>query len=215
MIVAVSLLLLLVISSMDNRIVFIHPDNRVIVRAPCPGWRNCTSVRRTDTNITVTSTRPLPLWHFVSHLRMGLTSEQTLNLIEVLAGETIPEFLTRVENRNKPSNTMIRRTLKQNLPSRRFRESWRWNGTQIDVGIPLAKAQILAEVRQKRNQKILESDSDRARLEDIGTAQQKQDLANYRQALRDFPAVVQQDLAPMTTVAELQAYTPNYPVAPS
>lgn len=101
------------------------------------------------------------------------------------------------------------------LPSRRFRSCWRPNVRRsVAVDVPLARAQLLAEVRAERNVRLLASDADKQRLDDLGTPQQKQQLAAYRQALRDLPTSVQQDLEALTDSTALERYAPTWPAKP-
>lgn len=93
---------------------------------------------------------------------------------------------------------------------RRFRDCWRLILGEIRVDRALAVQQVLTEVRQERNTRLLATDAERARLEDVGTAEQRAALAAKRQALRDLPAVVSGQLAGLT-VAQLATYQPVWP----
>lgn len=98
--------------------------------------------------------------------------------------------------------------------SRRFRDCWRYNGQTVAADLDLARQQLLTELRAERNARLVVSDGHKARLEDVGTAEQLQDLKTYRQALRDLPAVVAQDLANLGTAEALSNYVPPWPTSP-
>lgn len=98
------------------------------------------------------------------------------------------------------------------LPTRRFRDCWRHAGGVVVVDVSLARAQVLAEVRRERNARLDASDREKARLDEIGTAEQRTALAAYRQKLRDLPAAVTTEVASLDADA-LAAYAPRWPVA--
>ena len=98
--------------------------------------------------------------------------------------------------------------------SRRFRACWRWTGARVETDIPLAREQLLSEIRAERNALLKDSDMMRARVEDIGTPQEKAALAAYRQALRDLPATVAADLALIADERGLADYQPRWPAKP-
>lgn len=97
------------------------------------------------------------------------------------------------------------------LPDRRFRNCWRHDGKIVAVDLPLARAQVLAEVRHERDARLVASDKDKARIDDIGTPGERQALAAKRQALRDLPATVAADLERIDTVESLAAYRVSWP----
>lgn len=94
--------------------------------------------------------------------------------------------------------------------SRRFRNAWRHDGEKPVVNLPLARAQVLSEIRAERNAKLDASDKELARLTDVGSAKELEDIKAKRQALRDLPAVVAAELSALTTVAELEQYRPQW-----
>ena len=98
------------------------------------------------------------------------------------------------------------------FPSRIFRNCWRESAGKIGINMPLARIQRMAEIRAERDALLDESDKDKARLDDVGTANQKQAMATYRQALRDLPASV--DVESITTPEELEAFAPAMPSKP-
>lgn len=130
-----------------------------------------------------------------------------LDRIALTAMSTDPGLIghTRLENVDS-----------EDLPARRFRNCWRWTlQAGVDVDLPLAREQLLAEVRVERTVRLTASDVDKNRLDDVGTPQQRQDLGSYRQALRDLPAVVQMQLALLGTAEALEAYQAPWPLKPA
>lgn len=95
-----------------------------------------------------------------------------------------------------------------------LRNCWRWQGGQVRTDLGLARQTYVRILRAERARRLKESDGERARLEEVGTAQQRQALATYRQQLRDLPATVQADLAALTTPDALAAYQPPWPTPP-
>ena len=99
--------------------------------------------------------------------------------------------------------------------TRRFRNAWRYDGNgKVRTAPVAATAMILTEVREDRDLALKTSDSERMRLEDVGTKEQKQALAAYRQLLRDLPAVVEAELANLP-IADLETFKPSLPAKPS
>lgn len=96
--------------------------------------------------------------------------------------------------------------------SRRFRNSWRWDGTKIEPDLPMCRAQVLAEVRSERDARLAATDG--AAVREIERGRPDAALTTYRQALRDLPDVVEGDLAAIHDPAEMEAYAPNWPTAP-
>jgi len=56
--------------------------------------------------------------------------------------------------------------------------------------------------------------ADKIKLDDIGTAQQKIDIANYRQSLRDLPASTDIQIDNLISVPALELYNPTWPIKP-
>ena len=86
----------------------------------------------------------------------------------------------------------------------------RWVGGQVVVDPVAARSHLLAEIRILRDQKLQVSDSDKARIDEIGTPEQKKAIKDYRQALRDLPATVAAEIATLS-VAQLEIYRPKLP----
>ncbi len=100
----------------------------------------------------------------------------------------------------------------EQLPDRRFRQSWRADKSAVAIDLPAAKAQILEEVRAERNKLLDKSDMTKLKLDEIGSAKEKQDVLTYRQALRDLPAVAATAIDAAKSVDELLAVKPAMPV---
>jgi hypothetical protein len=96
---------------------------------------------------------------------------------------------------------------------RLFRGCWRMAGGRPVEDEGLCRDRTLAEVRKERDARLDASDKDKARLDDVGTPGQQQAHRQYRQALRDLPAVVAQQIAAMTP-DELEAYQAPWPQKP-
>ncbi len=101
------------------------------------------------------------------------------------------------------------------IPNRRFRTAWRFAGGAVGVSLAAARALRVAELRDDRDKRLALSDALRLKYDDIGTAQQKSDIAAYRQALRDVTTTIQADIAAISTVAGLVAYDAPWPATPA
>lgn len=99
--------------------------------------------------------------------------------------------------------------------SRRFRNQWRWDGTKIEADLPLAREQVMAEVRAERNARLDAADKERGRLEDVGNQSQRNAHATYRQSLRALPETAQAEVDALTTAADLEAYAVTWPSEPA
>lgn len=103
------------------------------------------------------------------------------------------------------------------LPNdRRFRNCWKYDGAaqKTVVDLPSARAQVLSEIRVKRDSLLADSDKLLLRAQDQGNAAAVAKLQPYRQALRDLPATVQPQLDAINDPAVLGTFTPTYPVVP-
>jgi hypothetical protein len=96
-----------------------------------------------------------------------------------------------------------------------FRDCWRYDGTAVVVEITLARVATMISVRSERNRRLNASDAIKARLDDIGTTDQKAAWAAYRQALRDVPVGAQAEVDAITDPATLSAYAPAWPNPPT
>ncbi len=95
----------------------------------------------------------------------------------------------------------------------RLQQAWRWNGGTVEVDLPAARQVVMAELRQERDRLLAESDSDKVRLDEVGSPQQQKNLKDWRQALRDLPATEGTRLDAMTA-EQLAAYAPAIPANP-
>jgi hypothetical protein len=157
-------------------------------------------------------------------------------LAAIEAGETEQEFHAYVAGRTRRATHLAGKGCvfrgvvpEEKLPPVRFRgfttvdqktgqisthspSAWRWNPTAggLTIDLDAARTQILAETRHARNAALRESDRTKAMVDEIGTAEEKAALADYRQSLRDLPAVVAAEMAAMT-LTELTDYKPSLP----
>lgn len=98
--------------------------------------------------------------------------------------------------------------------SRRFRGCWRWTGSAVAADLPLARAQLMAELRDERNRRLEVSDGKQLRANESGTAQDQADWNTHRQALRDLPVTVQAEVDALTTATDLEAHAVTWPSEP-
>ena len=95
--------------------------------------------------------------------------------------------------------------------SRRFRNCWRQAGTAPpSVSLPLARTQRMAEIRAERDKRLVASDGQIARAQDIGTPAEVAALKTYRQALRDVPQAI--DLGTLPTAEALATFDLVWPM---
>lgn len=94
--------------------------------------------------------------------------------------------------------------------SRRFRDLWRHIGGHVYTDEVLAREKLLAELRDARDAALLASDHEKTKLDEIGTEKELAALADYRQSLRDLPAVVEAELAGYS-LDQLERYQPLLP----
>jgi hypothetical protein len=130
-------------------------------------------------------------------------------------GETLAQWINRLIAKVVPADaTGVRMDDDTALPSRRFRECWRSVAGTVAIHLASARLQVLAELRRERNARLARSDGEKARLDEIGTAEQKESLRAYRQALRDLPVAVAAEVEAIADAAALEAYQPTWPVEP-
>lgn len=126
--------------------------------------------------------------------------------------DTLDALLEEVAKQgHTPANAVLMD--QSTLPDRhpRLRHSWRLAGSRITYDLSAVRQYIMAEVRAERNKRLIQSDADKARLDDTGDQVDKLALALYRQQLRDLPLQVDAELARLSTPEALKAYTPAYP----
>ena len=67
----------------------------------------------------------------------------------------------------------------------------------------------MTEIRTERDNRLLESDKEKNRLDDVGSQAERDALATKRQELRDIPAGV--DLDAIATPEALESFQPSWP----
>jgi hypothetical protein len=125
-------------------------------------------------------------------------------------GETDEQFLDRIRLKDVPDGKPFHVQRKESLPSRRFRNAWTRTSDGIEIDTPRARGLLVAEVRAERNRRLAETDTDKSRIDEIGTPQEQKAIKDKRQKLRDLPAVVESEIATLT-VEQLEAYQPAWP----
>jgi hypothetical protein len=130
-------------------------------------------------------------------------------------GESEDEQVARATAKSVPAESLASAVVvdASALPSRRFRDCWELGGRGVRPHAGRARLQVLAEVRARRKELLDDSDRAKAKLDDVGTAEEKSKLAAYRQQLRDLPSQVAAQIQALA-VAELEAYAPAFPAAP-
>ena len=85
-------------------------------------------------------------------------------------------------------------------------------GNKLYVDMSLARAQRLNELRLERDEKLVALDGPWMRETGQGKTIEASKIEATRQALRDFPAKVEQELATIKTPEELEAFEPVWPI---
>jgi len=136
-----------------------------------------------------------------------------LRLIELRAGEDELEAVQRYMSGDPTLNNYIGVMDMPDtfLRNRHFRMTWRHSSGIIGVDLPLAREIRLREIRIERDERLVESDKEKNRLDDLGTPEQIAAHKVYRQQLRDLPVQAEADLAAITTAAGLDQYQPAWP----
>jgi hypothetical protein len=137
----------------------------------------------------------------------GVSEEDWLAAIAANAVENHPPLKTAIRLADAETSKL--------LPHPKFRDCLRYSSGKASISASVVRAQLLAELRAKRNELLAASDSDQARLADVGNAQQKAALKAYRQQLRDLPAAAQSDLDRIADVDQLAAWQPAIPDKPA
>ena len=100
--------------------------------------------------------------------------------------------------------------LPEELPSHRFFDSWRNDGTgKIHVDMPLARAQCMAKIRRDRDARFTPLDNEWMKATGQGDAAQAAQIEAVRQALREIPQKI--DLGSIDTAEALEAFEPDWP----
>jgi hypothetical protein len=122
------------------------------------------------------------------------------------AAESDEQFLRRIAKIVVPPGVSWRIVGAHQLPASRriFRDAWRESGSgDIVVDMHVARRFVLNGVRNARNEKLEETDGEKSRLDEIGTPAQRERHAEYRQALRDFPKVIESQISVIRSPQEL------------
>ena len=138
-------------------------------------------------------------------------------------GETTREWLLRVFQKTVRENhpgakRILDAVMPDGLPfapgaKKLFYGAWRNDGTgKIQIDMPLARTQRMAEIRAKRDAMLLAADKMDGQQERNIRLKLPDSLKNvdiYKQALCDLPAAF--DLERITTPEELAAFEPKWP----
>lgn len=143
-----------------------------------------------------------------------------INPVEpLILPESIEAYLDRIEAHAVSANPALSGSVRVSVidasrfPSRRFRNCWRVVGGAVAPDDRLVKKQIMSEVRAARDKLLKASDNEKMKLDDIGTEEEKKEMAEYRKTLRDFPATIEQQVNLMT-VEQLETFQPKLPEKP-
>ena len=100
--------------------------------------------------------------------------------------------------------------LRSELPGMRFFDSWRLNdGDDVQVDMPLARAQRMMEIRAERDRRFGPLDGDWMKATGQKNVTRADAVESVRQQLRDVPQTV--DLEGIATPEELEAFQPEWP----
>ncbi len=203
---------------MDNplRAVHVAADGTFRFHAPSPTGRLARRVRIGAQEYQ--SETPIPLGQLV-----GRTSIVGL-AIEIIDGETDAQHIARTAAKSSAciaargyqevgTHVLHRDVFPVRAGHAMFREAWRFANGAVTVDLAKAREIVVSKARELRDQKLVESDKEKNRLDDIGTGQQKQELAAYRQALRDLPAKVATEIGTLSAL-QLFEYRPSLPTPP-
>ena len=100
------------------------------------------------------------------------------------------------------------------IPYDYYIDALRHSNGVVSVDIAAARQILINMIRARRDTLLKESDSTKAKFDDIGTPQQQNKLKQYRQALRDYPTQVQSDIATLDLTG-LRNYIAQFPVEPN
>ena len=127
-------------------------------------------------------------------------------------GETEDDFLTRVQSRSVPDGaTNIQIIEDSDVPTdRTFRDAWKATEKVIDVDMPKARVIKTELLRQERNEKFKPFDAAFRLADEKGDADARKAIGDKRQALRDMPATIQDDLNKLDTPDKLKAFNPSW-----
>lgn len=185
------------------------PAGTVIVHCPVPGERRFKHVRikSTGEEIRLNQSRSLQD-HF------GVISATFLDDLEMIDVESDESMIARTSYKVlatwQPIDAAVVRAADLPNDSTPFRSCWRISGGKVEVDPVKARVIVLDIARKQRNAKLAESDGDKARLDEIGTKEQQKAVKEYRQKLRDMPAVIAAEIESMS-VEQLETYAVKFP----
>lgn len=132
-------------------------------------------------------------------------------------GESEDDYISRVISRNIatgviPPSTVYKILPEADLPSRTYRDSWRFNGVSVAHDMSVARqTKIDQEIRPERNKRLQNLDSEWSRAMAQGNVVVADRVEQKRQILRDIPQTVSESLNSIQTVSELKNYIPSWP----
>lgn len=201
---------------MDLCITYIRPDGGVSVVNPAPSERFVLAVVEDGVRIAVQ-----PGTRMRGFVPTGPDSEARLahlaSLGLVYELESDEDFAARMALRDVPAGLAWRVKRKADLPSRRFRDAWEAPPEApdaVNVNLVKARQQVLTELRLLRKVLLDESEALKSQAEDVGTPQQRNEVREYRQKLRDLPDVATSQIANLS-LAELESYATSVPPRPT
>ena len=133
-------------------------------------------------------------------------------------GETEAAYLDRVIARNMETSVLspavpFRVIEDTELPTRDYRDAWRFNGTAVVHDMPAARQiKLNFEIRPERNKRLQALDVEWSRATAQGNTVLAGQVETKRQTLRDMPATVASDLNACATPLALKTYTPPWPI---
>lgn len=98
----------------------------------------------------------------------------------------------------------------ESLPDRDFRDCWKVENNLVKVDLPKARIKRLQQLREERDQRLLELDAEQARLISVyGDLQHEEIQAIFaeKQALRDMSVKAEADLAAKLSSNTIKVYS--------
>lgn len=135
----------------------------------------------------------------------------------MLPGESEAMYLDRIALANpKPGYTRLDTAGVDvtALPGRRFRDCWRWGSGGVQVNVPLARQQRLAEIAADGEPRMAKAHGKWIHAMIKLDGLKKKAIEDYCAALEQVQAKAQTDIAAITTPDTLAAYNPTWPVEP-
>jgi len=123
--------------------------------------------------------------------------------------ETQTEWLERIFIKANPDNLPFKDIEHTNLPSRRFRNQWVPSVNGVIPDLVKSRKQVLIELQTVRNLELIVTDGKMAKENEIGNAASQNDIKNYRQNLRDIPALTTIKLNSISDVNILELKYPR------